>query len=124
MSKIWTVQSPALGCTGLSEGRRRIIRIQAGPNGSIQGPAEAKWGYTVLNVADWDHDGLLDVIINSIWGKICWYKNVGTATKPVLAAQQPIEVAWEGATPKPAWFWWNPKERCIGYAMAHFAYGV
>ena len=90
-----------------------VIRIQAGPNGSIQGPAEAKWGYTVLNVADWDHDGLLDVIINSIWGKICWYKNVGTATKPVLAAQQPIEVAWEGTTPKPAWFWWNPQGNAL-----------
>jgi len=30
------------------------IRIMAGPNGSIQGPAEAKWGYTVLSAADWD----------------------------------------------------------------------
>src|SRR5690606_27812436 len=28
------------------------IRIQAGPNGSIQGPAEAKWGYTTLSIAD------------------------------------------------------------------------
>ena len=36
-----------------------MIRIQAGPNGSIQGPCEAKWGYTTLSVADWDHDGLL-----------------------------------------------------------------
>ena len=36
------------------------IRIQAGENGSIQGPAEAKWGYTTQTVADWDHDGRLD----------------------------------------------------------------
>jgi hypothetical protein len=86
-----------------------VIRIQAGPNGSIQGPAEAKWGYTVLNVADWDNDGLLDIVINSIWGKVLWYRNVGTATAPVLEKAQPIEVAWEGATPKPAWLWWNPK---------------
>jgi hypothetical protein len=35
----------------------RTIRIQAGPNGSIQGPCEAKWGYTTLDVADWDQDG-------------------------------------------------------------------
>jgi len=33
------------------------IRITAGANGSIQGPAEAKWGYTTLSVADWDGDG-------------------------------------------------------------------
>jgi hypothetical protein len=85
------------------------LRILAGPNGSIQGPAEAKWGYTVLNVADWDHDGLQDIIINSIWGKVLWYKNIGKAGKPELDKARPIEVAWEGATPKPAWFWWNPK---------------
>ena len=30
----------------------KILRILAGPNGSIQGPAEAKWGYTTLTVAD------------------------------------------------------------------------
>ncbi|MHC4583844.1 MAG: FG-GAP repeat domain-containing protein, partial [Planctomycetota bacterium] len=40
----------------------KIIRIMAGPNGSIQGPCEAKWGYTALNVADWNHDGLPDII--------------------------------------------------------------
>jgi hypothetical protein len=87
----------------------QTIRIQAGPNGSIQGPAEAKWGYTVLNVADWDHDGLLDIVINSIWGKVEWFKNIGTAGKPELAAVQPVTVAWEGPTPKPAWNWWNPE---------------
>src|SRR5690606_30749289 len=42
------------------------LRILAGPNGSIQGPAEAKWGYTCLSVADWDHDGLPDIVINTI----------------------------------------------------------
>ncbi|MCA9428174.1 MAG: VCBS repeat-containing protein, partial [Candidatus Omnitrophica bacterium] len=26
-----------------------------------------------------------------------------------LKAAQPIEVEWEGETPKPAWFWWNPE---------------
>ncbi len=45
------------------------IRIMAGHNGSIQGPAEAKWGYTCLSVADWDGDGLPDIMANSIWGK-------------------------------------------------------
>lgn len=84
------------------------IRIQAGKNGSIQGPAEAKWGYTTLSVADWDHDGQLDLIVNSIWGKVIWYRNLGG--KPAkLAAAQPIEVEWAGAPPKPAWNWWNPQ---------------
>ncbi|MFM7931895.1 MAG: FG-GAP repeat domain-containing protein, partial [Pirellula sp.] len=42
-----------------------VFRIMAGSNGSIQGPAEAKWGYTTLSVADWDHDGRKDIIYNS-----------------------------------------------------------
>lgn len=88
-----------------------VIRIQAGPNGSIQGPAEAKWGYTVLSVADWNHNGLLDIIVNSIWGAVLWYENVGEPGAPRLKAAQPIEVAWEGATPKPKWVWWTPEGR-------------
>ena len=52
----------------------------AGPNGSIQGPAEAKWGYTTLSVADWDGDGLPDIVVNSIWGRVEWLRNVGTRT--------------------------------------------
>jgi len=87
----------------------KTLRIQAGPNGSIQGPCEAKWGYTTLNAADWDHDGLLDLVVNSIWGKVIWYRNVGTKSSPILAVAQPIEVQWQGKPPKPAWNWWNPE---------------
>lgn len=87
------------------------IRIQAGPNGSIQGPAEAKWGYTTQSVADWDQDGLPDLIVNSIWGRVHWYRNVGTRTAPRLAAAQALEVAWPGETPRPAWTWWTPHGR-------------
>ena len=85
------------------------FRIMAGPNGSIQGPAEAKWGYTTLNVADWDHDGLPDVIFNSILGRVQWIKNVGTRQKPRLDVPRPIEVEWTSQAPKPAWTWWTPK---------------
>lgn len=85
------------------------FRILAGPNGSVQGPAEAKWGYTTLNVADWDADGLLDIVFNSIWGRVEWLKNIGTRTAPRLAAAQPIDVEWPAPTPKPAWTWWMPR---------------
>lgn len=87
----------------------KAIRIMAGPNGSIQGPCEAKWGYTAPQVADWDGDGLPDIVTNSIWGKIVWYRNIGTRTEPKLAAAQPIEVQWRGEAPKPAWNWWDPQ---------------
>jgi hypothetical protein len=84
------------------------IRIQAGRNGSIQGPAEAKWGYTTQTVADWDHDGLPDLIVNSIWGKVIWYRNIGVSGIPLLDSARAIHVEWKGKTPKPAWNWWNP----------------
>ncbi|HEV7281730.1 MAG TPA: VCBS repeat-containing protein [Pirellulaceae bacterium] len=84
----------------------KTLRIQAGDNGSIQGPAEAKWGYTVLDVADWDDDGALDLIVNSIHGRIEWYR--GTGSPPTLAEAQPVEVAWPGEPPRPEWNWKRP----------------
>ena len=92
----------------LLEADGEVIRIQAGVNGSIQGPAEAKWGYTTLSVADWNHDGLPDVIVNSIWGKVIWYENIGTRHHPKLTKAQPITVEWKGKAPKPSWNWWDP----------------
>lgn len=85
------------------------IRHQAGPNGSIQGPAEAKWGYTAPVAADWNHDGLPDLVVNDIWGKVVWYENTGTRREPALAAAKPVEVRWDGAAPKPEWNWWDPQ---------------
>lgn len=86
-----------------------VIRFQAGPNGSIQGPCEAKWGYTTFSVADWDHDGLPDLVVNSIWGEVVWFRNVGTRREPKLAPAVPVEVAWPDRPPRPAWTWWQPK---------------
>ncbi len=86
-----------------------VIRIQAGPNGSIQGPAEAKWGYTVPTVGDWDHDGVLDLMINSIWGEILWFRGREGSGGPTLEAARSVEVEWNGAPPKPAWNWWTPR---------------
>ncbi|MDF9797572.1 hypothetical protein OKW21_002835 [Catalinimonas alkaloidigena] len=93
----------------LLEAEGEVIRIVAGENGSIQGPAEAKWGYTTLTVNDWDGDGLKDIIVNSIWGKVAWYQNVGSSNNPVLAKAQPVKVKWEQNPPKPEWNWWNPE---------------
>ncbi len=84
----------------------------AGPNLSIQGPAEAKWGYTTFSVADWDGDGLHDIVLNSIVGRVLFFKNIGSRTKPILAEPQPLEVAWPADSyqpRKPKWTWWNPQ---------------
>ena len=91
----------------------QVFRIMAGPNGSIQGPAEAKWGYTTLNVADWDQDGRLDIVYNSILGQVAWLRNVGTRRAPRLAPPQPIEVEWTGEQPRLAWGWLKPSGKAL-----------
>ncbi len=84
----------------LLEADGETFRILAGPNGSIQGPAEAKWGYTTLSVADWDADGRDDIVVNSIWPKLQLLRN----TEKGLT-QQPLPF-WKEEAP-PAFYWWQ-----------------
>lgn len=107
------VESPKWAAPKYLDVDGQRIRIMAGPNGSIQGPAEAKWGYTTQSVADWDGDGLPDLLVNSILGKVVWYRNIGTRTAPQLGAAQPIEVEWDGAPPTLAWGWLRPEGKAL-----------
>ena len=93
------VDSPKWAAPKFLETDGKIFRIMAGLYGSVQGPGEAKWGYTVLTVGDWDNDGLPDIVANSVWGKVFWLKNIGTRSKPKLSAPEPIEVEWDGSQP-------------------------
>jgi len=104
---------PKWAAPQLLEAAGKTIRIMAGPNGSIQGPCEAKWGYSTPSVADWDHDGLPDLLMNNIWGKILWYRNVGTPEKAKLEDARAIEAQWPGETPKPKWTWWEPEGNAL-----------
>ena len=105
---------PKWAAPKLLEINGKPIRIQAGNNASIQGPAEAKWGYTTLSVADWDGDGLKDIVVNSIWGKVEWYKNIGTKKAPKLADAAPVKVDWgKMSPPKPEWIWWTPQPNTL-----------
>lgn len=105
------VENPRFAAPKYVEAGGTTLRIMAGPNGSIQGPAESKWGYTTLSAADWDGDGLTDLIVNSILGKVVWYRNTGTRSVPRLAPAQMVEVAWEGEPPKTQFAWWKPAPR-------------
>jgi VCBS repeat protein len=83
-----------------------VIRHMAGSNGSVQGPAEEKWGYTNPWVADWDLDGRLDILVNDIKGEIVWYRRTAGGE---LEAARAVEIEWTGPAPKPDWVWWEPK---------------
>ncbi|MCB1226671.1 MAG: exo-alpha-sialidase [Verrucomicrobiales bacterium] len=78
----------------------REFRVLAGPSGSIQGPAEAKWGYTTLCVADWDGDGRDDVLYNSIWPRIQLLRATDQGFK-----EEPLPF-WTKEAP-PVWYWWQ-----------------
>ncbi len=101
--------NPRWAAPSLLNSGGKPLRILAGPSGSIQGPAEAKWGYTTLSVGNWDTDDLPDLIVNSIWGAVQWYRNVGTRKNPKLEEGRFVEVDWPGHAPKPSWVWWTPK---------------
>ena len=103
------VERPKWAASQLLEAGGQTLRIMAGPNGSIQGPCERKWGYTTQTVSDWDHDGLPDLIVNSILGKVVWYRNIGTRRAPKLGAAAPVEVEWRDAQPSLKWGWMRPK---------------
>ncbi len=78
----------------------RPFRVLAGPNGSIQGPCEAKWGYTTLSVADWDADGDGDILYNSIWSKLGLLLQEGSS---LMEASVDLGVSERA----PEWYWWN-----------------
>lgn len=83
------------------------FRIIVGPNGSIQGPCEATYGYTCLSAEDWDGDDDIDIMLNNTWGKIILLRNTGTRTSPKLGAPEGVEVEWEGGQPELKWGWFQ-----------------
>jgi predicted neuraminidase len=72
----------------------------AGPSGSIQGPCEAKWGYTTLSVADWDDDGDGDIVYNSILGRIGLLQNDAGTMRSLAFDSGQSELP-------PSWYWWQ-----------------
>jgi hypothetical protein len=88
------------------------IRINAGANGSIQGPNEAHYGYTCPVIADWNKDGEPDLILSDIWGKYTYYERNKDGE---LKDGVPIRVAEKKTTGKsrytatPPWVWHKPK---------------
>ncbi len=93
-ARLLSVRSP--------DGSVAPFRVMAGPNGSIQGPCEAKWGYTTLSVADWDGDGDGDIVYNSILAKLGMLTN----DSGTLVAREFDTGQRESP---PLWNWWQTK---------------
>jgi hypothetical protein len=66
-------------------------------------PPGALWGYTTIDVADWDHDGLPDILVNDHDGNVRWFRNKGTRESPELEPARPVEVQWDGEPLRPEW---------------------
>ena len=78
--------------------QEEVFRILAGDNGSIQGPCEAKWGYTTFSVIDWNGDGKAEILYNSIQARL------GLLTQHGLNV---VEAPFDFGTNEkpPAWYW-------------------
>ena len=81
--------------------------------GSPQGPSESNSGYIQLSVADWDMDGVLDIVYLDVYGRVRCLK--GIAGDPYhINYPQTIQVEWTSGQKKPAWYdYWqseDPKE--------------
>jgi len=86
------------------------IELRAGEDGSILGPQEIDWGYTNPVVADWDGDGLKDLIVTGIRGEHMYFRNIGKRGEPMLDEGRLIRVDWGGqprATPE--WIRYSPR---------------
>ena len=85
-----TDESPAFFPGVPLEAGGRPIFVQAGYSGSIQGPDEARWGYTCPTVADWNQDGLPDLLMSDATTQHHIYLNEGTATAPRLGFEHSL----------------------------------
>jgi predicted neuraminidase len=94
--------APVLLKEKISGGVEKPFRIMAGPSGSIQGPCEAKWGYTCLSSTDWDRDGRLDIVYNSILGRIGLLRGTDN---PTLVERAAFDTGIRELPPK--WYWWQ-----------------
>ena len=92
----------------LTDENGKVLVIKAGLSESLQGAGEAEWGYTVPVACDWDGDGDIDIIANSVTGRIVWFENIGTATQPQLTQPKPVMVEWEDENLYPSAQWWKP----------------
>lgn len=87
-----TDQSPAFDLGKPIEIDGQPFRLQAGYDGSVQGPAEATWGYMAPSTFDVDQDGDQDILYSSINGYHEAIINTGTAQSPQWTSPESINI--------------------------------
>ena len=75
------------------------VHVQAGYDGSIQGPNEARWGYLNPTVGDWDGDGRLDIVSCDINADVLWYR----AGDSLSVLRPPVRFTMDGEKLPAAW---------------------
>ncbi len=66
----------------------REIHVQPGYSMSLQGPGESRWGYVSPAVADWNGDGLPDLLVNDATSQHRVFMNRGSVKSPELDCGQ------------------------------------
>jgi hypothetical protein len=87
-------------------------RVSAGEK-----PIEAPGGDAAPVAADWDADGLLDLIVGSAEGNVHWYRNSGTAARPELEPSKQLlgesPLGWKGDEARRAGDWGLRVKPCV-----------
>ena len=103
-------------------GRAKYLKPTANRSVSWPAPTAASGarsqGYTTLSVADWDGDGLPDVVVNSIWGKWCGSETAARSTPQLAAAPW----RWNGMV-LPLAYGWLSRRQGTAHSVAHDAGG-
>jgi len=94
------------------------IQIQPGARGSLQGPAEARWGYLSPTVVDWNGDGRLDVVTSSATAEHLVWIGLGERPPSRLRAAQTLLV--DGLEVRGTWRC-RPGAGLLGGRMAYVA---
>lgn len=68
----------------------RTIHVQPGYREDIQGPLEARWGYTSPTVFDWDGDGKHDILFSDSRGKHMLMRGVDGTPENRLEPEHPL----------------------------------
>lgn len=85
---------------------RRGFLGDGSPRCEPQGASSTGMVHSRLAVADWNQDGLVDLLVGGTIGNVIWYPNLGTKTEPKFSIAKllyqsdgkPFDVGW-GAVP-------------------------